>query len=267
MIHLLKQLHVAVPFDDLAGKYLDLVLENGVSPEIGLRAEVLDAFADEDFVRISEKLKRRGLRTTLHAPFVDLHPASEDPVIRDGSRSRLMRAFELLDVFTPRSVVCHLGFDPRLHMEDLDAWVNRWVGFMEVCLPLFEKRGVPIMIENTFEWDTEVFERIFEAVPSPFLGFCLDTGHCLAFGKLPWQEWVERLHGRLGQLHLHDNSGAYDDHQAVGQGRFPFRPFLARLAELNLRPLVTLEAHREDWVWISLKNLSEMWPWSDDGET
>ncbi|MBI4774648.1 MAG: sugar phosphate isomerase/epimerase [Deltaproteobacteria bacterium] len=259
----LNRIQIAVPYADLVELYLDLILKNHVHPEIGLSAQALDRFTLEDFAGVARKLEDTGLHTTIHAPFTDLCPASEDPLIRDASRRRIFQVLELIEVFRPRSIVAHLGFEPRLHLEEMEAWVERWTGFWEECSPILATYGVPLMIENVFEWDPEVFERIFAVLPSPLLKFCFDTGHCLAFSHASWEEWVGRLHTRLGQLHIHDNLGGFDEHRAVGEGSFPFHAFFQDLAQRGLRPIVTLEAHKEEWVWTSLRNLAVIWPWEE----
>ncbi len=267
MVPILSQIQVAVPFIDLMERYFDLVLKNRVQPEIGLSADALDRYSFKEFQTVAARLASEGLSTTLHAPFMDLCPASRDPLIRRASRDRLRRAFDLIVEFHPRSVVCHLGFEPRMHLESLDLWVDGWLNFWEECGPLFREQGIRMNIENVFEWDSQVFEAVFDRIPPEDMGFCFDTGHCVAFSRITWQEWMEKLGDRLGQIHVHDNLGDFDEHRAVGEGTFPFEPFFRDLAAEGRRPIVTLEAHREDWVWTSLRTLTDLWPWEWNGET
>ena len=52
---------------------------------------------------------------------------------------------------------------------------------------------------------------LIDELDSPFVGMCLDTGHCSVFGDDPGE--MVRLAGpRLRTLHVHDNNGKSDLH-------------------------------------------------------
>jgi len=260
---IISQVFVAVPFVRLKNEFLDKVFKFGINPELGIQAEALERFSRADFEEAARMLEEHGLKTTLHAPFMDLLPASSDPLIQEVSQRRIIQALDLIPVFKPASVVCHLGFFPLLHHEIVDEWLERAVSFWSTLVPRLEASDTPLMLENVFEWGPEIFEEVLHRVNSPYIRFCLDTGHTLAFSRTPWQDWLRVLGGYLGQLHAHDNTGNMDEHRALGKGVFPFQELFNLLARNNLRPIVTLEAHSEQGVWESLPLLSAMWPWSD----
>ena len=84
---------------------------------------------------------------------------------------------------------------------------------------------------------------------TPFAGFCLDVGHLLAFAKSSWQQWLPAMLPWLGQLHLHDNAGGWDEHLAPGRGNFDFTGLVAFLKNSDLHPIVTFEPHSEADLW------------------
>jgi sugar phosphate isomerase/epimerase len=261
---ILSRVFVAVPFGRLVDEFLDKVLALGINPELGIQAEALERFTRADFEGVARTLKEHGLKTTLHAPYMDLSPASSDMRIRRASQERILQALDLIPVFNPVSVVCHLGFFPLLHEEIQDQWLERAIAFWSTTItPRLEKYGTSLMLENVFEWNPELFERLFSGVDSPYLRFCLDTGHTLAFSRTSWGDWLKTMGDYLGQIHLHDNTGKTDEHQALGKGVFPFEEFFQWIAQENLRPIITLEAQSEEGIRESIAHLSKIWPWSN----
>jgi len=66
----------------------------------------------------------------------------------------------------------------------------------------------------------------------------------------------------IAQLHLHDNTGAWDDHLPLGRGNIDFKSFFRQLREIQeTPPVVTLEPHQERDLWASLEYLEKIWPW------
>ena len=62
----------------------------------------------------------------------------------------------------------------------------------------------------------------------------------------------------IGHVHIHDNNGSADDHLPVGEGNFPFSDFFATLAEKDIDPIITVEAHEEGDLWRAVDNMRTM---------
>jgi sugar phosphate isomerase/epimerase len=260
--NMLSHIFVAVPFGLLVDEYLDKVVAFGINPELGIRAEDLERFDRDDFESTARTLKAHGLRTTLHAPYMDLSPASADPRIRQASQQRILQVVDLIPVFKPVSVVCHLGYVPLLHEEIQHQWLKRAMEFWPSLASRLKQYNTPLMLENVFERDPQLLKRLLSSIDSPYVRFCLDTGHTLAFSGADWQEWLNALGSYLGQIHAHDNKGNSDEHCALGRGIFPFAELFNFIAKKELKPIVTLEAHSEEGIEESLPYLDTVWPWT-----
>ncbi len=248
---------VNVPFARLCQE-LQYILDNRLQPEIGLEGDCLYRYTPAEFAEIAAALKAAGLACTLHAPFFDLAPGALDEEILRASRAKLGRAFALIKIFQPASIVCHLNFEENKHGYKEEAWfANSLVTWREL-LAVAAGQGVPVMLENTYEREGSRHERMLSALASPYARFCLDVGHVNAFAKNSWRDWLPRLSPWLGQVHLHDNNGQADQHLAPGLGSFDFRGFFSYLKEEKLSPIITLEPHSEAGVWESLIALEEM---------
>jgi sugar phosphate isomerase/epimerase len=248
---------VNAPWQTLKTEYLDFFIEHRIQPEIGLEGTCLYDEDPNEFRRIAEILQKHKLDCTLHAPFFDLAPGALDPYILAASREKLRRAFRLLEVFRPRSIVCHLQFEENKQGYKSGEWTTTALATWQEALQTATKHNVPIMLENTYEKSPATHKAILTQLNSPYAGFCLDVGHLLSFSHSSWQEWLPTLSPWLGQLHLHDNHGDRDQHLAPGRGKFDFSGLFQFLRHHDLHPLITLEPHSREDLWQAFAYLEE----------
>jgi sugar phosphate isomerase/epimerase len=244
---------VNAPFTQLEGGLLDLFLQHGLQPEIGLEGQALSSKDTPAFKRVANQLKKNGLSCTLHAPFFDLAPGGSQPHIRKASREKLRRAFELIAIFQPRVIVCHLNFEADRQAEWFAHSKKTW----QELLDMAQRHKTLLVFENTYEATPEQHLLMLQELNSPAAGFCLDTGHISAFAKNSWQDWLPVL-AKLRHLHLHDNRGDSDEHLAVGKGTFDFAGLFRCLAERDVKATVTIEPHSREDLWLSLENLKSL---------
>ena len=255
---LTSRLFVNAPFDRLMDDLLEIFIENHIQPEIGLEGSCLYDKSDQDFEFIAHTLAKAGLPCTLHAPFGDLAPGAADQKILTATRRKLRRAFDLIELFKPVSIVCHLGFEDNKHTTRYDEWLATSLETWSELVGIAGTHRVTTMFENTYETSPAQLSRILADLNSPSARFCLDTGHVLAFARNTWQDWLPALEPWLGQLHLHDNHGEFDQHLAIGNGCFDFAGLFSYLRSKNLEPIITLEPHREEDLWSSLNALASL---------
>ena len=255
--HITSRCFVNAPFSYLTAGLLDLFIEHRIQPEIGLEGNVLSANNTDDFKKIAEVFQKAGLACTLHAPFLGLDLGSADMEIRRHSQETLKKAFSLIQVFKPVSIVCHLSETSALdgrNDEGFDSAIRIW----KELLAIAEQHNTLMMLENTYETDPGRHKKLFQELNSENARFCLDVGHVMAFAKNRWQDWLPALEPWLGQLHLHDNHGAGDDHLGLGNGTFDFKGLFAYLKKKNLHPIITLEPHQEEGLWESLEYIDRV---------
>ncbi|MFZ5758881.1 MAG: sugar phosphate isomerase/epimerase family protein [Thermodesulfobacteriota bacterium] len=248
---------VNAPFSYLE-QNLDRFVAEGIQPEIGLEGEALYRRSLDEFKRVADRLLTAGLSCTLHAPFFELSIGALDPHIRQVSRDKMRRAFALIPLFQPRSIVCHLGFEENKHGYKEKEWFRYALDGWRELLDLAAAHDTPLMLENTYETGPGQHKKILAALASPYARFCFDVGHVLAFAKNRWQDWLPELEPWLGQLHLHDNHGGHDAHLAIGQGIFDFRGLFDYMKQRHLSPLLTMEPHHEGGVEASFAALAKL---------
>jgi sugar phosphate isomerase/epimerase len=258
MQDILKKIQIHIPFDMLRNQYLPMVLRERINPEIGISHEALDRFHPDDFRSVAAALNDAGLTTTIHAPFMDLRPGALDPKIRRTTAERLRQVFDLAPAFRPRSIVCHPSFDGHYYVSTEDQWLENSIETWKPLLALAEAMDTLIALENVYETDPDLLKKLLSSLRSAHVCFCFDTGHFNAFAESPLDEWISQLGPLTGQLHLHDNHGASDEHLPPGEGNFPFHDLLHKLREMGRNPIITLEAHSEAHLRQSLRNIKAM---------
>lgn len=254
---IIQRCFINAPWHELKSNYLELFIEHGLQPEIGLEGTCLYDEDPAEFQRVAAVLQRHNLACTLHAPFFDLAPGGLDPFILAASREKLRRAFDLFTIFQPRSIVCHLQFEENKQGYKQKEWTATALATWQHLLHTATIHNVPIMLENTYEKSPDAHQSILSQLNSPYAGFCLDVGHLLSFSQTSWQDWLPTLLPWLGQLHLHDNHGESDQHLAPGQGKFDFMSLFDFLRHKNIHPLITLEPHSQEDLWQALAYLEE----------
>lgn len=248
---------INAPIRQLDDDLLSIFLANRFQPEIGLEGDALYIKSSREFTQIAKSLQGEGLACTLHAPFFDLAPGALDAKILAVTREKLKRAFDLIDIFKPQAIICHLNFESNKHGYKLDEWFFHALETFSQLLAVAEEQQVTLALENTYETEPTQHLRMMQALDSPYARVCLDTGHLLAFAKSPWQDWLP-IFPWIGHLHLHDNQGLTDTHLAIGRGGFDFAGFFAALVQCGIQPRLTLEPHSEADLWASLDALAEM---------
>jgi len=260
--HIIQQVQVNIPFTMLYESYLETFIEYGLNPEIGLDATALDRFSIADFRGIANEFHKNSRTVTLHGPFIDLSAGSPDPAVRRLTRRRLEQLLKLVPLFTPRSVVCHAGYEAKRYGYFKDTWSENSLELWSWMADRVAEHGARLMLENVYEDGPEDIQFLFERLKNKKVGFCLDTGHSSAFGQADLEVWLDTLGPYLGQLHLHDNLGNDDEHLAMGSGLIDFSKLFTYLKKnKNIFPIITLEPHEEKDLWPSLEYLAQEWPW------
>ena len=244
---IIRRVQVNIPFPMLIQEeWLNLFTTLGLNPEIGMDAKALDNFTHDDFNRIARQFHDRGCSITLHAPFLDLSPGSPDPKIRETTRYRYNQLLDAIPFFKPLSIVCHSGYDDDRYSFCKEEWMGncietlKWLGD-EIC-----HRGSRMMLENVYEIHPDDLLAVIQHLNPAHTRCCLDIGHLTVFGKSPLETWIHTLGSFVGQLHLHDNHGARDNHVGLGQGCIDFSAVFDFINTLKTPPIITLEPHKKE---------------------
>ncbi len=236
-------IHVNVPYQLLV-EQLEFILERGLNPEIYFNGEALDTYREDDVRSIYSSLKKRGLKTTLHAPFMDLSPGGVDAKIKKSTLERLDQTLEVGVFFAPRLIVFHPGYNKWFFDNNVDLWLENSLVTWSGLLRKAEDLNIPLAVENIFEEDPSGLYKLISKLNSPYFNFCFDTGHFNLFSRVTMEEWFISLGSFIKEVHLHDNNKLADDHLPLGDGEIDFPLFFQLLKKYGVTPIYTLEPHK-----------------------
>ncbi|HEU17784.1 MAG TPA: sugar phosphate isomerase/epimerase [Deltaproteobacteria bacterium] len=259
MRDILDKVQVNMPFRMLVDRYLPLVIQKRINPEIGIDCFALDGYTRDDFRNVGGKLIDTGLTITFHAPFFDLRPGALDRRIRQVTVDRLKQLFDLVPYYRPEMIVCHASFDSVYYVANEDLWLENSIDTWSQFIPLAEELNTVIALENVYECDPCMLSKLIRSFDdSDHIRVCFDTGHFNTFSKSSLGEWLDEIGSFIGEIHLHDNAGDGDKHAPVGNGTFPFHKLFRYLKDRGPHPVITLEPHTEDHMWESINNIKTL---------
>ena len=255
---IIHHIQVNIPFTWLIEpSWLNLFIEYGLNPEIGLDSAALDEFSLSDFKDIADNFISRHKSITIHGPFLDLSPGSPDPKIRAVSLDRFRQLITAVSIFKPRTVVCHAGYDDARYNFFKEAWLEYSIEAWQWLGNELNAHGTKLMLENVYESDPDEMLMLFQYLDTANIGCCLDIGHQSVFGRKTLNHWFNVMGPYIGQLHLHDNHGDCDSHLGMGNGKINFDPMFRFLKKLPMQPVVTLEPHNREDLAASLAYLEQ----------
>jgi sugar phosphate isomerase/epimerase len=134
----------------------------------------------------------------------------------------------------------HPDFSPETEKKNIKDNIEYYKPLVEVA----EKYRVGIALENMSSrlCKAEHLNQMVDALDSPFVGICWDTGHA-HIAKQPQAESIRLMGNRLHALHIQDNDGISDHHMPPHFGTIEWDPLMAALREINYPGDFTFEAH------------------------
>ena len=211
---------------------------------------------DEKFIHVDSVVKKKleGIpRSLLHAPYNELFPCAIDKKARALAAERYRQATDLATRYGSRKVIIHGGYNPRIYFP---VWyVKQSVLFWQDFLR--DDPGVEIVLENVLEDDPRWLLDIVAGVDDPRLRLCLDIGHVNAYSSVPLTDWLVLWAPYLSHLHIHNNDGSRDAHNALNEGTIPIKELLLQAQHLCPDATYTLELMNDapSVVWLQENDL------------
>ena len=249
--------HIHVPYPAL-DEALPFLIDRRLNVEIFFSAEALDHLEPKRLVAAATILDAEGLKSTIHAPFMDLNPGSYEPLLQEITRRRFHQVMDAAALLRPRVVVFHPGFDKWRYGETRDRWLAESIPLWQEMVERGEECGCIIAVENIFEEEPSTLVDLIQGVNSPRLRHCFDVGHWNLFSKVSLEEWFSDLGPYIAETHIHDNHGKLDEHAPIGEGNIDTRLFFSLLDSYAPDAVRTIEAHSREKLERALVNLGKI---------
>ena len=172
----------------------------------------------------------------------------------DYVKELTVRSLEFSSLLGAEAAIVHPIQDPAHKLGDKSVY-ERNMDYFRYLLPYCEKYNIKIAIENMCKTNPKSgvvldgvcahpieFMKYIDDLDSEYATGCLDTGHCAATGRDPYD--LLRIMGgdRITCLHIHDNDFKSDMHYLPYTVSHDWEEFCKALAEINYKGNFTLEA-------------------------
>lgn len=161
---------------------------------------------------------------TAHGDFFDVILFSEDRLIREISRKRIIQSIETSVKFGANAVVFHTNHNPAFIAK---SYVDNWLYCNESfwAETLMRYPNINIYMENMCDDSPYLLSELAARLkPYDNFGVCFDYAHAMIYG-CNIEEWVNVLAPFVRHIHINDNDLMYDLHLAVGDGKIDWLQF------------------------------------------
>lgn len=220
-----------------------------------------DVYSDAEEIKKRISFYRRCPRDlskdTVHGVFLDMSIASRDSVIRDYSRKRMEESMAIARELGARGVVFHSGLISGIKQK---AYLDNWCEVQEewIRYVLDKYSGLSLFLENTFEENPESLLELKRRLrDTERFSLCLDYAHA-ALSPVAPEEWLERMAGDIGHIHLNDNDLQADLHMVPGEGAIDFNQFKLSAEQYKVACPILLEVTGVDKQRKALRYMSSL---------
>ena len=199
----------------------------------------------EEVRRVAESLGFTFVQA--HAPNCALHGEGADVGLL-----ATLRSIEACGMLGIENMVIHSDMFPELkYPQDKQAYFEANAPFFRALIPAMERNGVHILFENTtikhcgdgsfFPITGQDLKDFVTFMEHPLFGAAWDTGHA-NIDSLDHQTELKAMGNVLRAIHVHDNDGKRDQHQAPFLGTMDFDSLMRGLIDIGYKGYFTLEA-------------------------
>ncbi|MFC7395332.1 sugar phosphate isomerase/epimerase family protein [Scopulibacillus cellulosilyticus] len=198
---------------------------------------------DKQIEKMKKAVKHYKVKFTVHPPAWDTNLTSENKAIRETSFEEYKKSILFAHEIEAEHVVIHPGFcfspifDKAIARKRAEEYIGR---LCQISKPL----GVKLAVENVGYNGTSIFTEDqfvkFLNTLDNYAGYLIDTGHAhVNQWNIP--RMIRYTNSRLLGLHIHDNSGASDEHLPIGEGTVDWTPIFDELRKTNQSCQLILE--------------------------
>jgi sugar phosphate isomerase/epimerase len=206
----------------------------------------------------SDETDSFDIKYTIHAPISDINLSSPNHIIRRASVGLMKNAMDLAVDLDSEIVVLHPGQLPILNRNLESKILELNHDSLSECSKYAHECGLSICVENMPRIKGLLFqdlEELDKLVREIGADITLDVGHAHN-NHFSAKDMVNS--SKIKHIHLSDNDGSFDNHQALGAGNIDFKSVIMGLKGANYDGILVVEVKSLPDVEPSLKYLREL---------
>jgi len=199
-----------------------------------------------------------NVKILIHAPLSDINLASSNYAIRKASISQIKNSIETASNMDSNIVVVHPGTTSVIATKFKDKVHKDCISSLKECSEYADEYGIDMCVENMPNingflcQDIGELQKLADEIDS---SITMDVGHAHT-NKFNIEDMLSLK--RIKHIHLSDNNGSYDSHNALGSDEIDFKSLINRLRRLNYKRVLTVEVKNKEEVLKSLEYLDKI---------
>jgi len=182
-----------------------------------------------------------NVKISIHSPLSDVNIASYNDTMRRSSISQIKNSIDIASTMETDIVVVHPGQIPILGKKFEDKIKDYSVESLKECSIYADDHDVMLCIENMPDIeglllkDLSELHLVAEKIDSHIT---LDVGHAHNM-NFSVSEMLNS--SRINHIHLSDNDGSFDTHNAIGSANIDFKSLFDQLKTKNYDGILVVE--------------------------
>ena len=205
-----------------------------------------------------DTLESYSVKLTVHSPLSDINLASHNQSIRESSIREIKRSMDRAVEWNAETVVVHPGSMPIMGRKIEDTIFQHNLESLTECALYSSECGVSMCVENMPVIEGLLFQDLNELndlITDVDAYMTLDVGHAHNSGFTS-QDMIKSP--RIKHIHLSDNDGTWDHHNALGTGEIDFESLFKGLDDIKYDGVMVIEVKNPQDVIESIKYIKKM---------
>ena len=224
------------------------------------KLEYLEIITEYPYKNVtSDDLSSYDLGISVHAPMSDINISSHVDKIRQASIEEMISSFQKANELDANIVTVHPGSIPVMALKFTDKILELNIESLKYLQSQAEEYGVMMCVENMPLLERLLYtnvEALFEDVSNEIhSGITLDVGHGHNNGFNVDEMLVS---DDIHHIHLNDNDGSYDMHDALGTHNIDFKSLFNILEKKKYEDICVIEVYTMHQILKSIDYLKEL---------
>ena len=235
-------------------------IENILDFVSGLKLDYLEIITEYPYKHVTyDDVSNYDLGISVHAPMSDINIASHIDKIREASNAEMVSAFRKANELDANRVTIHPGSIPVMALKFTDKILDYNIESLKYLQSQAEEYGVMMCVENMPLLERLLYtniEALYDLVDNELhSGITLDVGHAHNNGFSVDEMFTS---DSIHHIHLSDNDGSYDMHDALGTHNIDFKSIFNILEKQKYDDICVIEVYTVNQIRKSVDYLKEI---------
>ena len=182
-----------------------------------------------------------NIKISVHSPLSDVNIASYNEAMRRSSVLQIKNSIDIASTLKPGIVVVHPGHIPILGKKFEDKILKNSIESLGDCAKYASERDVMLCVENMPDIegllgkDINQLDKIVEDLDTYMT---LDVGHA---NNMKFSVSEMLISPRIKHIHLSDNDGSFDNHNAIGSAGIDFKSLFKEINRIGYDGILVVE--------------------------